>query len=141
MRFVSLVNGVIGKVRRGVSQGLSVGVGSAGEDEATVDATKLVEALRQLTTRVNRLEANTQPDAVEFEVLVGGGGIVAELPHGLNGPVRWWVVKWMQTFANVAPILLEDPTSNSNMLYLRSYAKGKAVIRIERSQNFVEGGL
>lgn len=140
MRFVSLVNGVLGKSRRAVSQALSIGVGSGSEDKSDVSTAQLAETLRQVMLRLNKLEAESNPPAVEFEVTVASGGAVVELRHELNGPVRWWVVKWMKTVSSAGHSLYEDPTSDQDTLRLKSFISGRAVIRIELSQNYVEPG-
>ncbi len=134
MRFVSLVTGLVAKARRAVTQAASV------SDEKDV-----VEQLRQTMLRVNKLEAAQAPEAVEFEVNCGtlgfpGGDL--ELVHNLNGPVRWYVVSWSAQIGGAAITatyrLIHDVRSTPDILFLRSYVSGKAVIRVEPSQAMIE---
>lgn len=138
MRFVSLINNVIGKVRRGVSQGLSTGPDVDGKTSPS----QLAEQLRQVMLRVNRLEAVAVREGIEFEVACSTAGALVSLCHGLSGPVRWWVVSWGTTPAGTPPVanygLVMDATSDSDTLVLRSYVAGRAVIRIEPSVQNIE---
>lgn len=146
MRFVSIVNGVLAKARRGVSQATSVGNSfgnEGGSDEPSPADT--AKALRQLMARVNKLESASVPEATEFEVVVGINGAVTELQHNFKGPVRWWVTGWLSTSGSAYPVkhasLVEDSTSTQTVLRLRSYVGGRAVIRVEPSQAYVEPGI
>ena len=133
MRFVSLVNSVVAKARRSVTQGLSVSDPSQEPDQA-----KLAETMRQVMVRVNKLEASTSPEGTEFEVNLGTGGGLVELFHNFKGPVRWFVVAWICTTGTRYPVrspqIVQDSSSTSTSLFLRSYVAGRAVIRVESSQ-------
>jgi hypothetical protein len=138
MRFVSLVNSIVGKTRRAVTQPAST------QDMDPKDPAKLSETIRQLTARLNRVEAQLQPEATEFEVVCGSAGALIELCHGFKGPVRWYVVCWIQadgaSYPAYSHILAQDSSSTSTSLFLRSYAPGRAVIRVERSQHYIDDG-
>lgn len=141
MRFVSLVNSAIGKARRAVSQGLSLG----SSDEKKPDPARLAEQLRQVMLRVNKLEAQAGPEPVEFEVNVPDTGDRVELPHGFKTvSVRWTVVGWFcqpgTQSPTAPPNLVYDPSSTSTSLFLRSYVKGRAIIRVEQAQQFIDPG-
>ncbi len=132
MRFVSLVSGLIGKVRRNVVQAASVG-----------DQKDVTKELRQAVLRINRLEAAQAPEATEFEVVVSTAGALVELVHKFNGPVRWYVVAWCTAAGAGAPTaagvsLVQDASSTTDTLFLRSYVAGKAVVRVEPSQSMIE---
>lgn len=138
MRFVSLINNVIGKVRRSVTQGLSTGVGEDGKTSPG----QLAEQLRQVMLRVNKLEAVAVREGIEFEVACSTAGALVSLCHGLSSPVRWWVVSWGTTPGGSAPAaghsLAMDATSDSDTLILRSYVAGRAVVRVEPSVQNIE---
>lgn len=132
------------RARRAVSQGLSFS-----PDTKTVDMEKdpgqVVEALRQVMVRVNKLEAAAQPEGTEFEVQLTDSGGLVELPHGLKTTaVRWYVVGWFcgaaRVSPNLQPNLVYDPLSTPTSLFLRSYVAGRAIIRVEPSQSAVEPG-
>jgi hypothetical protein len=132
MRFVSLVTSTIGKARRAVTQGLSIGTS---KEASTVT---MAEQMRQVMLRVNRMEAALPPEATEFEVNVGAAGALVELRHNTGGLVRWWVTQWIRQSSTVATVaghsLVEDPSSNLDTLFLKSYVTGRAVIRVEPTQ-------
>jgi len=139
MKFVSLVNGLLGRTRRAVSQPASV------QDLDVKDPAKIGEALRQLTVRLNKLEAQAAPEATEFEVDLPGTGALVELPHGFKTrQVRWTVVGWFCRVGSVSPAaqpnLVYDPSSTVTSLFLRSYQQGRAIIRVEPSQTFLDTG-
>lgn len=125
------MSGLLGKARRNVTQAASV------SDEKDV-----VEQLRQTMLRLNKLEANTPPEAVEFEVVVSTAGALVELVHNFNCPVRWYVVAWGAASGGGLPAagvsLVQDATSTVDTLFLRSYVAGKAVVRVEPSQAMIE---
>ena len=139
MRFVSLVNSVVGKTRQAVAQTASV------QDLDVKDPENIGEQLRQLTARLNKLEAAAQPEATEFEVDLGDSGALVELPHSLKTrQVRWSVVGWFCKVGGVSPAappnLVYDPSSTPTSLFLRSYVAGRGIIRVEPSQNFLDTG-
>ena len=138
MKFVSLVNNLVGKVRRGVSQGLSTGPDVDGKTSPG----QLAEQLRQVMLRVNKLEALAEREGIEFEVAVSTAGATVSLYHAFTGPVRWWVVSWGTTPQGTPPVanyaLVMDATSDQDNLVLRSYVAGRAVIRIEPSAQNIE---
>lgn len=142
MKFVSLVNSVLAKARRNITQGLSAGVVT---DEAAKDPAKVQEQLRQVMLRVNKLEAAAGPEPTEFEVNLPDTGELVELPHGFKTTfVRWSVVGWFcqpgTQSPSAPPSLVYDPSSTSISLFLRSYVKGRAIIRVEQAQQFVDPG-
>ena len=136
VRFVSVVNAGLGKVRRGQTQAVSVG--------ADMDPDDLVKTLRLVSVRINRLEAAMSPEGTEFEVNVSSSGALVELRHNYSGPVRWWVTQWLGTSGVAAPSsghsLVEDSTSTQDILILRSYVVGRAVVRVEPTGSYVEHG-
>lgn len=139
MKFVSLVTQTLGKTRRSVAQSASV------EDLDVKDPAKVGEALRQLTARLNKLEAAAQPEATEFEVDLLDTGALVELPHGFKTrQVRWTVVGWFCKVGGVSPVqppnLVYDGSSTTTSLFLRSYVAGRAIIRVEPSQAFLDTG-
>ena len=144
MRFVSLVNSLVGKTRRGISQAASVHL-HTDDDGKVKDLGELAKVLRQMTARVNKLEAALPPEATEFEVNVGSGGALVELFHNFKGPVRWWVTGWLQTSGSAypvsGPLLAQDSSSTSTSLFLRSYLSGRAIIRVEPSQQYIDPGV
>ncbi len=140
MRFVSLANSLVGKARRAVSQAASVHM-QTDEDKAP-NLGEVAKVLRQMMLRVNKLEAALGPEPTEFEVVVSTGGALVELVHNFNGPVRWWVTAWSGGPTIAGPVashsLVQDTTSTSKVLFLRSYVAGKAVVRVELSQSYIE---
>ncbi len=139
MRSVSIVNNLIAKARRGLSQAVSI------QDEDIKEPTRLAETIRQMMLRVNKLEAQQVPEATEFELVVGTAGALSELPHNFNTAVRWWVTSWLQASGVAYPVsgpsLAEDSTSTANTLFLRSYVAGRAVVRVEPSQAYLDPGV
>lgn len=145
MRFVSLVNSVLGKTRRAPEQAASINqVNDAQKDQATSPA-DMAKTLRQMMLRINKLEAAVVPEPTEFEVVVGINGALTELYHGLKGPVRWWVTLWQQADGapepTKAPVLIRDQSSTNNSLFLQSYVAGRAVIRVEQSKYDLDPGV
>lgn len=139
MRFISLVTSLVGKARRAVSQPSSI------QDSDAKDPGKLAEALRQMMARINRLEAAASPEATEFEVDLLDTGALVELPHGFKTrQVRWSVVGWFCRVGGVSPVqppnLVYDPSSTPTSLFLRSYVAGRAIVRVEPSQTFLDTG-
>ncbi len=138
MRFVSLVSNLVGKARRGVTQGLSAGPGADGK----TNPAQLAEQVRQVMLRVNKLEALTPPEPTEFEVVVAAAGATVSLRHSFGGPVRWWVVYWGTPVGGAAPAagasLAMSNTSDNDTLVLRSYVAGRAIIRVEPSAQSIE---
>lgn len=139
MKFVSLVTQLLGKTRRAVAQPASV------QDPDVKDPAKIGEALRQLTARLNKLEAAAQPEPTEFEVDLLDTGALVELPHGFKTrQVRWSVVGWFCRVGGVSPTqppnLVYDGSSSPTSLFLRSYVAGRAIVRVEPSQSFLDTG-
>lgn len=138
MRFVNL-NGVYQKARRFLSGGSNV------SEEEVKDPPKLAEILRGLSRRVTDVEALLPPEAIEFEVAVGASGSTTTIAHNLGGPVRWYVVDWLQrdgvAYPASAPKLVQDASSTSDSLVLRSYATGRAIVRIEPAFAGVDPGI
>lgn len=137
MRFVSLVKGVLGKARLSVTQAVStMATTDTSDNESTME--NVVRTMRRLGLRIAKLESLTQVEATEFEVTLAGNGIMFELCHNYNGPVRYWVTTWMQlpdngASPNTAPILVRDTSSTFKTLVLKSYVVGRAIIRVEPS--------
>lgn len=138
MKFVSLT-GVLQKARRYVSAGGAV------QEEEVKNSAKLAEIIRQLQRRVADIEAVTPPEPLEFEVNVGIGGAITTIAHGLRSAVRWYVVQWTQVGGAAVPIsapqLVQDSSSTSTVLALRSYVAGKAIVRVETAFADVDGGI
>ena len=126
-------------ISSGGARGLrrSITASNGAQESEVSDPTKLAEILRKLSQRVERLEAASAPNAVEFEVVVSTAGATVSLAHNFAGPIRWYVVQWMMTAAGVAPTagvgLAQDSTSTADTLVLKSYVAGRAVVRIERA--------
>lgn len=137
MRFVNAA-GLICKSRRFVSGGGSV------QDEEVKDPKKLAELIRQMQKRITELETLTPPEPIEFEVDVGYGGVVTELYHNFGSPVRWFVVGWSPIGGYGWPVdgprLVRSHASTSNLLVLKSYTPGKAIIRVETAFTDVDLG-
>lgn len=139
MRFVN-VNGVLQRARRFIS----AGPGNIQEEEVK-NPSKLVEVLRGIQKRVSDIEVVLPPEGIEFEVNVSSGGALVKLAHNFNGPIRWYVVQWLQTggsaYPTSGPDLVHDASSDSRNLYLRSYIPGRAIIRVEQSFVDVDPGI
>ncbi len=139
MRFVGLVSGLFTKGRRFVSSSASV------QEEEVKDPSKLAEIIRQALKRVSDLEAKSGAEGIEFEVAVGTGGATVSLPHGIMGPVRWWVTGWMQqsgvAYPAAAPAIVQDASTTVGTLVLRSYVTGRAIVRVEPAQTDVDPGI
>jgi hypothetical protein len=133
------LSGLVNKARRFITQPASV------QDDVTKDPGKLSETLRQMTQRLNKLEAASPPEATEFEIVCGQGGSLVELFHNFKGPVRWYVVAWLNTdnvaYPHLGPQLAQDASSTPTSLFLRSYSPGRAVVRVEPSQAYLDNGI
>lgn len=139
MRFVN-INGVLQKARRFISYG----AGSIQEQDVK-NPDKLSEILRKMSQRLSDVEAAVPPEAIEFEVNVGIGGALTGIAHSFNGPVRWYVVAWIQAgtvaYPVAAPALVQDATSTPKQLVLRSYVAGKAIVRVEPAFADIDPGI
>lgn len=129
MRFFNL-SGELAKARRYVASAASV------QEEEVKSPSKLAEILRLLMARVSKLEAVTAPEPVEFETEVPSAGSTVSLAHNLNSQVRFSIVFWTKVqagaaYPTAAPVLIADETSTNDVLVLRSYVAGRAVVRIE----------
>lgn len=129
MKFIG-INGLYAKAKRFLSASASV------LDEDVKDEKKLAEILRMLGRRITELEAKSGPEGIEFEIATVGSAGLISLLHNLNGPVRWWVTCWTRpvsqgAYPTTAPILVQDASSTSNVLVLRSSTVGRAVVRVE----------
>ncbi len=137
MRFVSLINSAVGKARRAVAQAVAVAMA----DEKASPA-EIARVIRQLGVRVNTLEAAAVQEATEFEVACSTAGALVSMRHGYTGPVRWYVVHWGKVpgvaAPTAAPILVYDDSSTTDILVLKSYTAGRAIVRVEPSFHFVE---
>lgn len=137
MRFVSLVNAAIGKARRYISAPVSIHDKSDLADESPQE---LAKTLRLIMLRVNKLEASIAPEGTEFEVDVPAGGAQVNLFHNYKGPVRWYLVSWGNgaSAPTTSPIILVSPLSTPTNLVLLSTVAGRAIIRVEPTQNYTE---
>jgi hypothetical protein len=137
MRFFD-VNGVLQKARRFVS-----GNGNVFDDDVK-DQRKLAELLRSAFKRLTDIESTVGPEPTEFAVNVPSGGLIVELAHNMNGPVRFFTTYWLHQDNSTSPIygpaLVVDSTSDDNTLRLRSYVAGRAVIRVEQAQSGLDYG-
>lgn len=127
MRFYDVL-GALKRGRSGISKPTSIA--------DVTDPAKLTEMLRQLSLRVQELEAKSGQEAVEFERNVTGttaAGVNHTFEHNLGCPVRWYVVHWSGS-AVVHPALVYQTSSTANSLVLTSYSAGRLVLRIEPSQ-------
>ncbi len=131
MKFVT-ASGIIAKARRFLSAPVSIDDGDAANPE------KVAKMLRALANRVSELETRVGPEGLEFEVNVGAYGALTSISHNFGSAIRWYVVTWTQiggySFPTGPSVLVEDATSDSNTLRLRSYAAGRAIVRVEQSQ-------
>jgi hypothetical protein len=121
-------DGSNGKLRRAVSR----------ESSYDGDVTKLAEVLRKIGERIGLLESVQRPDYNEYELEVSSG-VTYTLQHDFGGAVRWYVVDWAPTEANImvpsaAPAFVRTQATTAGSLVLRSTCDGKAVIRVESSQ-------
>ncbi len=138
MRFMSLIKGTIGKARRGLTRPVSIGMG-----DKEPNATELAQVIRHLSLRVAALEKLSVPEATEFEVKnASTSGAKLVFYHGYGGPIRWWVTSWGTNPGGVAPSaapgFVMDIDSTPDILVLRAYVIGRAVIRIEPSPYQIE---
>ncbi len=136
MRFVT-IGGLIAKARRFLNSSASV------HDDDVTEPKKLGEILRNIIRRVSDLESRVAPEAVEFEVAVSTAGALVSLNHGLSAPVRWWVTVWTRPVAagaypTTAPILVQDASTTPDILVLKSYTAGRAVVRVEPAVGVME---
>lgn len=134
MRFIN-VAGVVQRARRYVSRSGNV------QDEDVKEPSKLAEVLRDILKRVTELEAHAPPEALEFEVDLGSIGAQTTLFHNFNSPIRWYVVTWCNGASTpvVGHSLVQDASSTSRALVLRSYVAGRAIVRIEPASAGVTG--
>jgi hypothetical protein len=94
------------------------------------------KALARLITRilkdVTTLKARWFPRRLDFEdiAVLHDGTTKYNLAHNFGARVRWWPVDWVGD-ASAVPILTRDPSSDENILVLRSYADGKVTVRVE----------
>lgn len=136
MKFIG-IDGVYAKAKRFLGSSVSV------LDEDVKDAKKLAEIIRVLGRRITELESRLGPEGIDFEVATVGSAGLISLNHNMNGPVRWWVSCWTRpksqgAYPTTAPILVQDATSDSNTLVLRSSTVGRAVVRIEPASGTME---
>lgn len=125
MRFFD-INGVLAKARRFVS------ISSSVSESDVTDPKKLAELLKNLVSQVGKLENKSTPEAVEYELDVSNGGTKVRIRHGFNSPVRFYVTHWSNSSG--APSLVWDTTSTPDLLVLKSYVSGRAIVRIEPVQ-------
>jgi hypothetical protein len=99
------------------------------------DTAELVRVVKDLSARVQTLEANSPPESVEFEVQFSTGSSET-LQHGFGCPVRWWVTDWAAGENGVSPMGMSmyRSASDNNSITIFSAYEGKAVIRVEKSQ-------
>lgn len=126
MRFIGS-NGILAKARRFVSTSPAVSEADVTEPK------KLAEILRNLCSLVAKLENKSGPEAVEIEADVSTGAAKVYLRHSLNSPIRFYVTHWSNSTG--APSLVWSSDSTPDMLVLKSYVAGRAVIRIEPVQS------
>ena len=138
MRLVR-ADGTIARDRRFVSGGQNVSEADVG------DPKKLAETLRLALARISELEAQVPGSGVEFEVTLPTGGSTVSLAHGLSGPVRYYVTQWghgNNTYSPMAaPVLARDDTSTDDVLVLRSFVAGNAIVRVEPAQASIDPGI
>lgn len=126
MKFID-INGLLGRGRRYVSSFTSPSA------EQLEDKYKLAETIRDLTARINTLEAKSAPEGIEFEVDATAGTDM-EFHHNFGCPVRWYVVDWWHTIGSGHNSLHRTAASTDNVLVLHSHNSGRMVLRIEPSQ-------
>jgi hypothetical protein len=132
MKFFNLA-GTLQRARRYLARSVSVSA-----DDAK-DPVKLAEILRQLSLRVQEVEARLPGEGIEFERTITGttgAGVNHSFEHNLGVPVRWYVVHWSGSEV-VSPALLYQTSSTSDVLVLKSHSAGRIVLRIEPSQHCV----
>lgn len=136
MRFFD-VSGVIRKTRRFVSGSASV------QDEEVRNPVKLAEVLRGALRRLAEVESRVAQEATEYEIEVGAGGSLHRIQHNYNSPVRFTVVYWTKPRAVGAAYpaaghnLAAHESSTNSTLVLRSTVAGRAIVRVEPTQNGV----
>lgn len=97
------------------------------------DLEKLARIVQDLRKRVTSLESAHRPRWVEFEdVTVSTGAAAVRLVHGFGKRVRWEVVGWQTSGANLWNLKEDTGTTgtDANALVLLSYVAGTATIRI-----------
>lgn len=127
MRFIDL-NGVLARARRFVSRP------SSASAEEVQDPNKLSEIIRQLSLRVQELEARTPPEAVEIAMDVDGDPVVTfdyRFTHGLGTNVRWYPVYWWSDRNDPLLFTQEEQSEDKNSVVLRSYCNGIVIMRFE----------
>lgn len=105
---------------------------------AAEDTEGVVKVLRRVSKRLEELDLKTEgiQGWTDFEVDVSTAGATVSLMHNYGTPVRWYVVHWGKTTSTTptaAPALVMDSTSTVNILTLKSYVAGKAIVRVEPS--------
>jgi hypothetical protein len=132
--------GLIAKARRFLSAS-----GSVENSEEATNPDMLAKTLRLMTKRISDLESRVGPEAIDFEVNVGAGGALTSILHGFSSPVRWWVVTWTQvassSYPTAQPVLVQDASSTSDTLVLRSYKSGRAIVRVEPALAGIDPGI
>jgi hypothetical protein len=131
--------GELAKARRFQNASASV------QDDDVTDPVKLAKVLRSTLLRLTELESRIPPESLEFEVHTGIDGALTTIAHNVGGPIRWWVTDWMQqdgvAYPVKAPQLVQDATSTSSSLVLRSYKAGRAIVRIEPAVASIDPGI
>lgn len=132
-------SGVIARARRFLSSQGSV------DNPENASPDQLAKTIRLMSQRISELEARIGPEAVDFEVNLGTGGALTSILHRFSSPVRWWVVTWLQKDGVAYPVdnpsIVQDATSTNDILVLRSYNAGRAIIRVEPASAGVNPGV
>jgi hypothetical protein len=126
------IGGRLGRDRRSVSRTASV------SPEDVKDVTKLAEIIRQMSVRIQELEARLPPEAVEFEMDITGTASSPtdySIHHNTGTPIRYYVTQWSNSSAppSIAPAIVRQITSTLDRFDFKSHSEGRMVIRIEPS--------
>ena len=110
---------------------------------AVKEPSKLARFLLRLFRDVSTLKRRWAPRHIDFEKVVDVSVVspqVLILSHGLDGPVRWWVVRATNATtlasglgSSVIPLVVETPSSTENVLFLQVYYSATITIRVEES--------
>lgn len=127
MRSIDL-NGILQRARRFVSRP------SSASAEEVKDPNKLAEIIRQLSLRVQELEARTPPEAIEIAMQVEGSPVITvdyRFTHGLGTNVRWYPVYWYTDRNHPIMFSQEEQAEDMNSVVLRAFCHGTVIMRFE----------
>jgi hypothetical protein len=115
----------------------SPGASDSMQESDVKDSKRLLDIVKKLQRRVNELEANAQPNLIDFEVRHGTTATTVTLNHRFNSPVRYWMVGQRCSVSNILTIREDQTNTDLNKLVLvitpSSATAGRLIIRVEQS--------